>query len=468
MSKGAIATALAAAFLVVAGCATKVHPSASRAAGEGGEAVLAIVDVTVVPMTDDHTELPNRTVLVRGERIAAEGPSGSVRVPAGARVIDGRGRWLMPGLADMHVHLEYLENPDVLKLFVANGVTTVRGMDGRPFMLDWRRRTASRALVGPQIVTAGPIIDCVPPARDDNLAVADALAARAAVEAQAEAGYDFIKTYSNLSPEAYRAVLAEAGARGLRVSGHVPKGVTLDEAAAAQWSLEHLGDFADAVARDGARTPGWARRRLGAPFDARKAASLAAKLAAAKVWVVPTAVEPDRALGSGETVARWLAEPAMKDVPAQALAMWRAQIARFTSRMDSADFALNAQARGHRLALIKALHDAGVRLVVGTDTPNAFVVPGQSVHLELANFVAAGLTPGQALFAATAEPARMLGPLGGDAGVVAAGRRADLLLLSADPLADVGNAETRVGVVLAGRWLDEAELTRMRGDLARR
>jgi hypothetical protein len=165
----------------------------------------------------------------------------------------------------MHVHLEYVEDPDILKLFVAHGVTTVRSMDGRPFILDWRERIASGALLGPRIVTAGPIIDGAPPARDDNLAVADAAAASKAVEAQASAGYDFIKTYVNLSPTAYAAVLAAAQVRALHVAGHVPRGVSLQAAAEAQWSLEHLGDFAAAVARDGLRRrPGsgvdWARR----------------------------------------------------------------------------------------------------------------------------------------------------------------------------------------------------------------
>jgi imidazolonepropionase-like amidohydrolase len=132
--------------------------------------------------------------------------------------------------------------------------------------------------------------------------------------------------------------------------------------------------------------------------------------------------------------------------------------------MDADDFALAAGARLHRLALIKAMNGAGVRLVVGSDTPNAFIVPGQSVHLELANFVAAGLSPGQALFAATGEPDRMLGELGG-AGTISSGRRADLLLLSADPLVDVRNARARVGLVLAGRWMEETELMELRRHL---
>jgi imidazolonepropionase-like amidohydrolase len=157
----------------------------------------------------------------------------------------------------------------------------------------------------------------------------------------------------------------------------------------------------------------------------------------------------------------------MRDLPPEVLGVWRAQLARFTAPMDADDFALVAAARTHRLALIKALHDGGARLVVGSDTPNAFVVPGHSVHLELANFVAAGLSPGQALYAATAEPARMLGAPG-RSGTIEPGRAADLLLLSADPLADVGAARKQVGVLLAGRWIAQSELAALRGDLAGR
>jgi hypothetical protein len=337
-------------------------------------------------------------------------------------------------------------------------------MDGRPFILGWRKRIASGALLGPRIVTAGPIIDGAPPARNDNLAVADAAAALKAVEAQASAGYDFIKTYVNLSPTAYAAVLAAAQVRALHVAGHVPRGVSLQAAAEAQWSLEHLGDFAAAVARDGAPAPAWLRRRLGAPIDPAKAAALARSLSTAQVWVVPTSIEQDRALARPESVAGWLAEPETRDLPTAMLSLWRGQLERFTSRMDAEDFALVADARLHRLALIKVLHGAGVRLVVGSDTPNAFVVPGHSVHLELSNFVAAGLSPAQALFTATAEPERMLGELGG-AGTIVPGRRADLVLLEADPVADIRNARARVGVVLAGRWIEEKELKALRGRL---
>jgi len=428
---------------------------------------LAIVGVAVIPMTEGTTILNDRTVLIRDGRIEAIGARSKVRVPAGARIIDGKGKYLMPGLADMHVHLEYIEDPEVLKLFVSRGVTTVRNMDGQPFILGWRGDVAAGRTIGPRIVTAGPIIDGSPPARPDNLAVADAAAARAAVAAQAAAGYDFIKLYSNLSLDAYSAAVAEARARGLRVAGHIPTAVGLEKALESRWSVEHLGDFASLMASQGGPpTPSWARRGLSAPLDQARLAALAAQLAKAKVWVVPTVIQQDRWLAPKAEVERWLAEPAIRNIPAAIIAQWRTPMERISSRMDEGDWAMVAQGRRNRLATIAAFHRAGVPLAVGSDTPNPFVAMGASVHQELANFVEAGLSPHEALRAATVAPARMLG-LEREQGTVEAGKRADLLLLGSNPLEDVGRAAKPAGMVLAGRWFTAEELEALPEDFGR-
>jgi len=424
------------------------------------QAPLALVGVTVIPMTDGVASLPDRTVIVRAGRIAAMGARRQVAIPRGSRVIDGRGRFLMPGLADMHVHLEYIEDPKVLKLFVANGVTTVRSMDGRPFILGWRDQMKAGRLIGPRVVTAGPIIDGSPPARDDNLAVADAATARAAVAEQSSRGYDFIKIYSNLSQEAFAAVLAEARMRGLRVAGHVPRTVPLEQASTSLWSIEHLGDFAGAIAAPGQTTPGYARRALAAPTDAARLDALVRKLAAAGTWVVPATVQQDRWLAPPPQVQKWLAEPAIRNLPAPVLDQWRTSVERFSSRMDADDWAMLERARRNRLAVVAALHRGGVRLAIGTDTPNPFVAMGASVHLELANFVAAGLSPLEALRAATVAPARMLG-LEAEQGTVEVGKRADLLLLAENPLDDIGRTARPWAVVLGGRWFSAQDLAAM-------
>ena len=202
---------------------------------------LAFVGIDVVTMVPGQSVLRDQTVVIRQGRIAALGPRAGTPVDEPVRTVDGRGLYLMPGLADLHVHLEHFDDPSVLDLFLAHGVTTVRNMDGRPRILEWRRQVEAGEVLGPRIITAGPILDGDPPLRPDNTAVADPPAARAAVAEQAAAGYDFIKVYTNLSAEAYRAVFAAAAEHGLPVAGHVPRFLDPGDARkAGQASIEHL------------------------------------------------------------------------------------------------------------------------------------------------------------------------------------------------------------------------------------
>jgi imidazolonepropionase-like amidohydrolase len=426
--------------------------------------VLAIVGVTVIPMTDGSQTLADRTLVVRNGRISQIGARGEVSVPRGARIIEGKGRYLMPGLADMHVHLEYVQNPNFLNLFLKHGVTTVRSMDGRPYIRDWRDAVAAGRMTGPRIVTAGPILDGAPPARDDNLALADADAGRRAVAEQANGRYDFLKVYTNLSAATYAAIVEDAKRRGLRVAGHVPRGVPLAAAARDLWSIEHLGDFGASVSAAGTATPGWARRLMGAPIDPERLAAFSRELAGTPLWVVPTAIQKDREVAPPALVDHWVAEEA-RDIPADAVAGWRQAAAAWSGRLDADDWKIVEQARRNRLAVISAFHRAGVKLAIGTDTPNPFVLPGASVHLELANFVAAGLSPAEALRAATLAPAQMLG-LEREQGTVEIGKRADLLLLGSNPLLNVAASAKPIGIVLAGRWLSADELKALPANLA--
>lgn len=448
--------AIAAIAAIVVACAVRRDappPPASTATATAG-ATLAIVGATVLPMTAADAELRDATVLVRDGRIVAVGPAAEVAVPAGAERVDGRGRFLVPGLVDAHVHLEYGDDPAILALFVASGVTTVRSMDGRPHVLDWRARTASGALVGPRIVTAGPILDGDPPTRDDNMVVRDAAAAESLVRAQADAGYDLVKVYDALSPAAYAGVVAAARARGLPVVGHVPNAVRVDGAlAAGQRSLEHLAELGPALEAADSPFRGrwhWAKRYVAMPIDTLRADTLARRIAAAGAWVVPTLAQAHRELAPAESLAAWRLAPEMAFIPEPGRAIWDAQLRDATSRMDADDWALVAAGRANRAAVVRRLHAAGVRLAVGTDTPNPFLVPGASLHEELALLVAAGLPPAAALRMATAEGAALLGLA--DAGTIAVGRRADLVLVAADPRADVGALREPVGVVLGGRW----------------
>jgi imidazolonepropionase-like amidohydrolase len=284
------------------------------------------------------------------------------------------------------------------------------------------------------------------------------------VAEQAGGRYDFIKIYTNLSPETYAAIIEEAKRRGLRVAGHVPRGVPLATAARSLWSIEHLGDLASSVSASGTASPGWARRLLGGPIDAERLASLSRELAGTPLWVIPTSIQKDREVAPPALVDRWVANEA-RNIPAEAVAGWKRAAAAWSSRLDADDWKLVEQARLNRLTVIAALHRAGVKLAVGSDTPNPFVLPGLSVHQELANFVAAGLSPAEALRAATLAPARMLG-LEREQGTVEVGKRADLLLLGSNPLTDIAAAGRPVGLVLAGHWLSAAELRALPADLA--
>ena len=437
------------AALLTAACASAARPSTEPA-------TVAFVGVQLLPMTSGEPVLRDRTVLVRGGRIAAIGPAGEVAVPPGALRVEGRGRTLMPGLTDMHVHLEYSDDPELLELYPAAGVTTVRSMDGRPNILEWKRAAEAGELLAPSIYTAGPLLDGDPPLRDDNTVVRNAAEARAEVLAQADAGYDFIKVYGNLSEEAYRAVLQAASERGLPVAGHLARGVSVGEALrAGQRTVEHAATFgeeietADSPFRDAFH---WTKLFLAMPIDSARTEAVAREVARAGGWIVPTLVQAERGLAPADSVAAWLAAPEMELLPGDAVDFWTQAMERSVRRMDAADWELVERGRENRALLLRALHRAGVKLLVGTDTPNPFVVPGFSVHEELRSFVDAGLPPAYALAAATRIAAEALGQAD-EIGTVEVGKRADLLLLPGNPLEDLAALRRPVGVMLRGRWL---------------
>ena len=452
-------------LILDAGCTGQPRAGgAHEASGPVEAGGIAFVGVDVIPMTEPGLVLRDQTVLVQKDRIVAVGPRGSVAVPGQAFVIQGQGRYLMPGLIDAHVHLEYFEDPAVLLRFAAYGVTTVRNMDGRPYILDWKRKVASGELSGVSIHTAGPILDGDPPVRDDNTVVRNADEARAAVAAQAAAGYDFIKVYTNLSPEAWAAVLAAARQHGLPVAGHVPRGVRLEQALAAGQTIEHLDGYDDLIEADDSLFRDrwhWSKLYLAMPVDPEKVRDAARRTAAAGVWNVPTLVQKEK-VAPLQVMVTWLERPEVKDLGEEARTAWDPRTwdprrRRLVEEADPEDFRLLAEGRRHRLQLVSALHEAGAGLLAGTDTPNPFVVPGYSLHEELQLFVEAGLSPAAALAAATRDAARFLGE-SDEIGTIEPGKRADLLLLEGNPLDDLASLERRTGVLLRGVWLPTAEL----------
>ena len=410
------------------------------------EGVVAFENVTVVPM-DAERVLPGHTVVVRGDRIAAVGPS--VDVPPGATRIDGRGRWLVPGLADMHVHL--IEE-SVLPLFLAAGVTTVRNLAGDEHHLDLRARLQSGEALGPTLYTAGPMLDGDPPAVSPGPTpfeiVRTAAEARQAVEAQHAAGYDFVKPYSALSPEAYAAIVETAGRLGMPYAGHIPRAVGLDAVLAGDpSSIEHAEEFIYTA--------------FGFKLDEAQIDSVARAVAAADVWVTPTLSTYANFLpqiGKPAGLAVLLARPEVGYVAEGYVSFWRDQN-RFVTRSDS----VNQRNRyAFQLTLVRALHDAGVPMLTGTDTPTPVMVPGFSLWDDLDRLVEAGLSRYEALEAATAEPGRFVAATmerpGDPFGTITEGARADLVLLDGNPLDGFGALRDPVGVMVRGRWLPRADL----------
>jgi imidazolonepropionase-like amidohydrolase len=403
--------------------------------------VLAIRDVNVWDGTGAPS-VPDRTVLVRGDRIAEIGPSADVTIPAGATVVDGGGRFLIPGLVDMHVHA--LWDPQVppvfFPLFVANGVTTVRDMGGILNLLPTiRAALADGALLGPRLVAAGAILDGPEPVHPEvSIAVATPAEAVAAVESVAAAGADFVKVYTLLPADAFAAVVAAARERGLRVAGHAPYEVgAVGAAEAGMWTIEHLMSEVGGFCPEDRPT--------------ECAPALAAFRAHGTVQV-PTLVL------QGQTEATDLCgDPRLAALPRVVLEYW------FDGATAPPDCDPAMPPVRFRPGLppeawiIPLLHETGIPILAGTDTGVPYALPGWSLHDELELLVEAGLPAADALRSATGEAARALG-LGADIGTIEQGRVADLVLLRADPLVEIGNTRRIEAVVLKGRFLRRAEL----------
>ena len=360
--------------------------------------VLAIEHATVLPMTRD-TALIDHTVLVSGGRIAWVGPAAEARVPPGARRVDARGSYLVPGLADMHVHIEDVAE---LEQFVAAGITTVRNMRGAPKHLDWRRRVAGGSLVGPTIFTSGPSINRARLIRDSRFVEIETTSdAERVVRQQAAAGYDMIKVLRGIDLPVYLHLLRVARATGLPVVGHVVPEVGLEQSlAAGQVSFEHASNLRE-------------RSRLATLLsrDSTTVDDDARAVARAGAWVGTIASSR-----TGECT------PPAPDVQRH----------------------------------IAALRRARVRLLAGSDAGIGPVKAGTGLHCELATLVSAGLTPYEALAAATVNAGAFarshLKRAETPFGIITPGASADLVLVSSDPRRDIGVLSTPTGVVLRGVW----------------
>jgi imidazolonepropionase-like amidohydrolase len=429
-----------------------------------GAGAYAFTGVNVLPM-DSERVLRDHTVVIRDDRIVTVGPADSVDVPANATVIEAAGRYLMPGLAEMHGHIpgpadpQYVE--DVLFMYISNGVTLVRNMAGNPSHLALRDRVARGELTGPVIFAATSWV--TPNAIPNPDAAADA------VGRFQEAGYDLIKLGS-LPLDTYVAMAEAANAIDLPFGGHIPDAVNLQTALASrQTSIDHFDRYVEFLA---AEHPEFAERQFGFfgsgvvdLADEDRIAEAVRLTIEAGIWNVPTLslVEHLASDESAESMAQW---PEMRYMPPNVVEGWVSSKRAYQARPDFQPAAANRLVE-LRQQLLRELTSAGALVALGSDAPQFFNVPGFSIHHELRMMQAAGLTPYEVLVTGTRTPAEYF-DTPDDFGIVAPGHRADLILLNANPLEDVAHVEQRAGVMVRGEWWPESRIQARLAEIAER
>jgi len=431
--------------------------------------VLIIHDVTVIDVTGAPAQ-PHRVVIVRDGKIEEVGNSrGGMGGKLSGVHVDGSGKFLIPGLWDMHVHMVFGDwfprGKDVtLPLFIANGVTGVRDMGGEVEVLQqWRKEINAGTLIGPRMVISGPMLDGPQPRFPSSLAITTPDDGRRAVDDLKQRGVDFIKLQSLIPREAVFAVAEEARKQGIPFVGHVPDSVRASEASnAGQKSFEHLigifegsSPLEDAFLK-GPKTEG----QFLSTFDPARAAALFALLAKNHTWQCPTLVWErggnliDQTDFAHDTRARYV--PAYwKDVT------WKRFTEQIVHEFNTDDLATRKRFVDKELEVVNAMHRAGIPFLAGTDTPpGVYILPGFSLHEELQRFVAAGFTTMEALQTATLSPAKFLG-MEDRLGTIENGKLADLVLLDANPLDDIRNTQSIAAVIVNGRYLSRAELDKI-------
>jgi hypothetical protein len=440
----------------------------------------ALVHATVIDVTNGARQA-DRTVVVDGDEIVAVVNGDAVPDTPPARTIDARGKYLIPGLWDMHVHFA---DPASAKLFIANGVTGVRVMWGNPpfapgmerFHFDMRDAFDKKTEIGPRMVISSQLLDGPKPFWPNSISLATPDEARKTVDDAKASGVDFIKVYSRLPREVYFTIADESKKQGLPFVGHVPEAVSVGEASdAGQKSMEHLlGMFVACSAHEGAlrkkqtefakqshTDAEWSKfrgeqlREAATTYDEQHAHTLFDKLIRNETWQCPTLTEEHNTSWQDDPSLQ--TDPRMQYVVPYARRLWQA-------RRSSADYEFMRMLFPKKLALVASLNKAGVPMLAGTDEFNPYCFAGFGIHDELAWLVKAGLTPAEALRAATSGPARFFGR-DGKMGSVEAGHVADLVVLDADPLADIANTRGIFAVVSRGVLYERAALDKMLDDV---
>jgi imidazolonepropionase-like amidohydrolase len=459
-------------FIGILACSCSSHPPPS----------FAITHVTVIDATGAPPQ-PDMTVFLADEQIAAIEPSRYVFIPRKTKTLDATGKFLIPGLVDMHAHLTGAGEPTgsrefILPLLLANGITTVRDMGGDlESLLKLRKEIEEGKLQAPRIFFAGPYLDGNPPFFQPSLVVTNSTEAGEDVHSLISRGADFIKVQSNLSRDAYFAIADVCRREHITFVGHVPDRVTASEASdTGQKSIEHLTGVLRACSNEEPllirkqfaagpkngtkvqsrdRELSWQHELLESYSD-KQAAALIAKLIRNQTWQVPTLILLRNDAYPTPATDPWH-DPRRKYIPLQVLANWQKGAKERDKGATPLEFSLRSGLMQASLRIVGKMNTAGVPIMAGTDTTAPFIFPGSSLHEELALLVQAGLTPMQALQAATKLPAEFLGKLQTQ-GTVEQGKIADLVLLDSNLLEDIHNTQKIRAVVLRGKLLDRSFL----------
>ena len=399
-----------------------------------------IRNVTVIAM-NGITPPMKQNVIVRDGKIESVSPK-VAKMPEGTKVIDGTGKFLIPGLAEMHGHIPPPTAPadaieDTLFLYLANGITTVRGMLGHPGQLDLRERAASGALASPNLDLAGPSFN--------GSSVKSVEEAVERVRQQKKEGWDLLKVHPGLTREVYDAMAKTAREEKIRFGGHVPEDVGLLHALEmGQETFDHIDGYAEYLDADKG------------PLDKKKLQDVVKRTRQAGAWIVPTSALWEVLFG-GVPLETLQAYPELRYVSQASVDSWTKS---YEERMKEIPREAAKNLLENRTKIIEALHEGGVRILMGTDAPQQFSVAGFSLHRELRRMEAAGMTPYEVLRSGTKNVGDYFMPAAKQDGfgTIEIGKRADLVLLDADPLDDLRALEQIAGVMVRGRWFSREDI----------
>lgn len=413
---------------------------------------IAFVGVSVLPMTSENI-LPDQTVWIQGRKIHRIGPRAEIPLPPTIQQIDGRGKFLMPGLAEMHAHIPVPEGDrdsllhETLLLWLANGITTIRGMLGDPFHLELREMIAKDKILSPRMYTSGPSMNgntCP----DDSTAIAR-------VRAQKAAGYDFLKLHPGLKREVFDAIVETAQEVGIPYAGHVSLDVGIEHALNSNYaSVDHIDGYLEGLVPTDAGVDRYKNGFFGFAFteiaDSGRIAPLVDLTVAKKVAVVPTQSLMVRWMNPDDP-EKMREQPEMQYMHPRTVDNWiKSQGGIHNAEYYESDvYPAFIQIRGQ---IIKTLHEKGALMLLGSDSPQVYNVPGFSIHHEMNSMLAAGLTPYQILKSGTINPAIYFGEEG-NFGALVEGASADCILLRANPLDNLEVIKDNEGVMLRGKWL---------------